>query len=464
MDLRELLFDSETEVGSGSEDALVKSLAIGYGTDAAGFTGGRALQPEDCDTTLFNVMREDVSDFKMMNTIKKSPAKSTVTQFNLRTDVGDEDLGFVEEGGIAPENNQEIVRKTRDMKYIQKFGEVTEQAIQANTFEPAFEAEKIATTISTLRTAEKYCFHGDAKVVPKQFDGFLAQIRDAPSDKRNIYDLRGKTIGTAGEAIFTQVAEMIANKGGEANKVFFPLILGEDIQALCRDRLRFGTKDNQMTTVWDEYPTIFGTLKIGGDTAGVDKMFKPKGLVKPSGKTPPNIPSALTAVAASGAGSLFLAGDAGNYTYTVHAVNEYGISEGKTIAAVVAVAAGDKVTITITPATTNPGTGFIICRSAKGGSIVMEMVRIGRSDAATTVFVDLNEDLPGTAEMLFLTEKKMQVVAEFLQFLPLRLYRMAVTNRLVVPFIMALWGTPNLKAPHWSGYVKNIDYRGGLHA
>jgi hypothetical protein len=95
----------------------------------------------------------------------------------------------------------------------------------------------------------------------------------------------------------------------------------------------------------------------------------------------------------------------------------------------------------------------------------MEMVRIGVDEQNTnTVYVDINEDLPGTTEMLFITEKKMQTVVEFLQFLPLRLYRMYPTDRLITPFIMALWGTPALKAPHWCGIVKNVAYRGGLYA
>jgi hypothetical protein len=461
----EEFFDNGTEIGSGSEEMLLKALSAGYGTDAAGFQGGRALQPEDCETTLFNVMREQQEDFKLMNTIKKTPVKSTVHQFNLRTDFGDEDSGFVEEGGVAPDNSQEIKRVTRDMKYIQKRGEVTEQAVVVATFEDAYEAEKLAVTMSVLRTAEKFCFHGDSAVVPKQFDGLIAQVNAAPAARRNVCDLRGQTIQSKGEGIFTEMAEMIADKGGEANKVFFPLILGNDIQDLCKDRLRFNTEDDRMSTVFKSYPTLFGPLAIAGNDAGPDKMFRPKGTVKPGGAQGkmPGKPASVSLSTRPAGGSLFDTKGAGNYAYTVHAVNEYGISEGTSPAAAVAVADGEGVEIKIDHAATDPGTGFIICRSAKNGTEVMEMVRIGRDEGgASTVFLDLNESLPGTAEMLFLTEKKMQVVAEFFQLLPLRLYRMYPTATLVTPFIMALWGTPSLKAPHWCGVVKNIAYRGGL--
>ena len=52
------------ECGVGSEEMLLKALSAGYGTDAAMFTGGRALIPEDCETTMVNAMREQQEDFK----------------------------------------------------------------------------------------------------------------------------------------------------------------------------------------------------------------------------------------------------------------------------------------------------------------------------------------------------------------------------------------------------------------
>ena len=122
------------EVGAGSEEMLLKALAAGYGTDAAQFTGGRALIPEDCESAMVNAMREQQDDFKLMNTLKKTPVKSTVHQFNQRTSAGDEYIGFVGEGEPASANNQEINRVTKEMKYIQKRGEVTEQVKVAETF------------------------------------------------------------------------------------------------------------------------------------------------------------------------------------------------------------------------------------------------------------------------------------------------------------------------------------------
>lgn len=441
------------EPGAGGEDALLKALAAGYGTDAALFEGGRALQVEDCETTMVAAMREQQEDFKMMNTIKKSIASSTVHQYNVRDYIGDEDVGFISERGSAPDNFQNIRREFKQTKYIAKRGEVTEVLLATKTYDDALAEEKLAVTLSVLKTAEKACFHGDESVVPDQFDGIPTQIKKSNAAMRNIDDLRGQTIQTAGETIFSKMAGMIRDRGGQANKVFYPLIITQDIQELFRDRLRFGTDDYRTATVMRDYPTTFGTLAIAGEDAGPDLLFQPKKAVSPGGIVGllPNPPATVTVSAAANPASKFLAADAGNYLYTVHAVNESGTSAGTSPAAAVAVAAGGAVTITVTPAAVNPGTGFIICRSAKGGSQVMEMIRIGRNAAGNTVYTDLNEDLPGTAEMLFITEKKIQPVVEFLQLHPLRMWMKEDPYRLVRPFIMALFGTPAVKIPHWCG-------------
>jgi hypothetical protein len=463
--MRKELFEAP-EVGSGSEEQLLKALEAGYGTDAALYTGGHALIPEDCETTMVNAMREQQDDFKLMNTLKKTPVKSTVHQYNVRSNAGDEDNGFVGEGGDTVNDSQDIARKFKEMKYIQKYREITDQMMVVDTFENAEVSETMAGTISVLKTAEKYCFHGDSAVVPKQFDGLLAQIKNADAQKRNVIDYRGKSIASAGEEIFTDMATNIADKGGEANKVFYPLILGQDIQDLCKDRFRFGSDEKRMAAVFEDYPTIYGTIKIAGD-AGPDKLFKPRHIITPGGSVD-GLPNAPVVTASAGAveNSQFLAADAGDYIYKVHAVNEYGISTGASPAGEVAVTSGDGVTLNITPDAIKPGTGFIICRSSKDSSdekTIMEMIRVGRdTQNANTTFIDKNDDLPGTADMLFITEKKLQTVVEFLQLLPLRKYRRPPPpNRLVTPFILALWGSPVAKIPEWCGVAKNIQYRGG---
>ncbi|GHU65045.1 hypothetical protein FACS189447_03280 [Spirochaetia bacterium] len=461
----DLFLDTETgaETGSMSEAALVKALSVGYGTDSAEFRGGRAMVPEDCEMTMINAMREQKEDCKMMNLIKKQPVKSTVHEYNRRLDVGDYENATADEGGGSVDSDQEIERVTRMVKYIQIRRAVTDQAEIINGFENAFESEKLAGTIEALKAAERLCFHGDSEVVPTEYDGIPKQI--LASTNPNITDLRGKSLGAAGEDVLSEMLYKISDRGGEANKLFLPLVLGMDLQALCRDRLRFGVDDKAMTTVFNSYPTPYGTIQFG-ENEGVDKMYRVKGVVSPNGNAQkrPGAPTAV-AVAAANAKSQFATADAGNYKYTIHAVNKYGISTGFPLAAAVAVAAGNGVTLTITPDANNPGTGFIICRSSPSfPNVVMELARIGKDkENATTTFVDVNDDLPGTASMLFLTEKKLQTIIQFDQLIPLRMRPLWESNEAKKPFFIQLFGTADVKVPEWCGIMKNIAFKGGLY-
>jgi hypothetical protein len=92
----------------------------------------------------------------------------------------------------------------------------------------------------------------------------------------------------------------------------------------------------------------------------------------------------------------------------------------------------------------------------------MELARIGKTGAVTT-FTDLNDTLPGTADMLFLTEKNLQTVVEFYQLMPLRMRPLFESNRAEKPFFIQLFGAPDLKVPKWCGIAKNISYKGGFN-
>jgi hypothetical protein len=456
--------ESGVESGAMSEEQLVKALSAGYGTDSATYINGRAMMPEDIELTMVNAMREQREDCKLMNKLKTRPVKSTVHEYNRRTEVGDYENLSVGEGDGSPDTNQSVERVTRQVKFLQTRRAVTDQMEVVDSFENAYESEKLSGTLAILKGAERMSFHGDSSVIPTEWDGLIKQI--LKSKNPNVSDLRGQSIGSAGEEVITDMIRMISESGGDASTLFMPMILGMDIQNLARDRIRFGTNDRSMTPVFDSYPTPYGTIKFG-EEEGVDKFYRVKGIISANGNPQerPAAPAATASAAAPTDGSVsqFLAADAGNYKYTIHAINKFGISDGFPLAANVVVAAGNVVTLTITPAASNPGTGFIICRSTVGGSKLMELARIGIADAATTVFVDLNKDLPGTASMLFLTEKKLQTIAEFYQLLPLRVRPLFESNKAEKPFFVQLWGAPDLKVPEWCGLIQNIAYQGGLY-
>lgn len=455
---------SESKTFSDVEQ-LNKALEAGYGSDAAVFVNGRAMIPEDLEATTMNVLAKMKEDCKITNSLKTRPAKSTVHEYNRRTEEGDYKFLSVAEGGESPETNQEVERKTLNIKYLQTRRSVTKQMESVQTFEDALASEKMTGVSTIIKGIEHQIFHGDSSIIPTEFDGLLAQIR--AEEKAYKRDLRGATIGSVGESIFDDVAEQVLERGAYIDKAMFPVVLAKDIKGLFTDRLRMLMGDERSSFKGlPAYDTATGsTIKISGEDAGPDKFFRVKGKVVAQGSTTkrPAPPTSVTGTPSTMANSQFAAADEGDYMYTVHAVNASGISQGTSVSAAVAVAAGSGVTLTITPASTGEvATGFIICRSKKDGTEVMEMAQVKANSTGTTTYVDLNADLPGTASMIFLPETRLMPALELVQLLPVSTIPLYPTNKAETPFLIAYYGALENKAPEWCAEVKNIAYSGGF--
>jgi hypothetical protein len=456
--------------GSGVAEAqqieeLNKALMAGYETNAAIMINGRAMIPENLEATMMNVVAALKEDCKILNSVKKVPVKSTVHELNRRTGFGNYKFASVPEGGVSFDTDQAIERVVFPQKYIQTRRSVTKQMEAAETFEDAYTSEKLSGTEVACQAAEYQIFHGNSDVIPTEFDGFIAAIKKAKTP--NIFDARGNTLGHYGEGLFDNIARMIWDRGGDLNKALFPSVLAKDVKELFTDRLHMIVSDNRATFErLPDYPTAIGSnIRFSGESAGPDKFYHVKGVVKADGIAAerPSTPTAVVAVAqASSAGSQFASGDAGDYSYTIHAINRAGISEGVTIGSPVTVAAGAGVQITITPNNAIPPTGFVICRTAKDGSVAMEMVQIPASASGNTVYLDLNKNLPGTASMLFLTETRIQPVFTFGQLLPLSTYPLYPTAKAETPFLILLYASLEVRATEFCGLVENLKYEGGL--
>lgn len=459
---------SSGEMSAGEVNELQKALAAGYGTDSSQFTGGRALIPENLESEVVNVVAQLKEDCKVMNSVKKTPVRSTVHEVNLRTGHGDYRHLSVAEGGASIDTDQSLERKTFAMKYLQTRRSVTKQMEAAETFEGALASEKLAGVETIIKGAEYQCFHGDSSIVPTEFDGFLASIKKANAADQNIINLKGSTLGNYGEKIFDEIAAMVRGKGGFLDKALFPTVLAKDIKEIFADKQRYLMNNpipNLSFKTIPDYGTAIGAnIALSGEEAGDDMFFEVKGEVVAEGDATrrPAAPTSVTA-SASGSGSSFTANDAGDYMYTVHAVNQYGISAGTSIAAAVTVAAGNKVALTITPGSGVAATGFIICRSKKDDTKVMEMDKVANSGNTTTVYEDTNDELPGTASMIFLPKKRFQPVYTFGQLLPACTFPLAPTNTAETPFLVMLYGGLEVRAPKHCGLVKNISYNGGLY-
>lgn len=182
----------------------------------------------------------------------------------------------------------------------------------------------------------------------------------------------------------------------------------------------------------------------------------------------PNTPSLAVAAVASDPNSKFAAGDAGVHRYRVSAGGLRHWSAASS-AQNVTVPSGGGATLTITPsASGSPTTRFAIFRSIRPGSTDIRYVReITRAAGATTVYVDLNEDIPGTTilvvgdfnAMSAVDESRTYVMSELLPFTK-TLFPYGAGGRLRSKLGMVEWyGVPQIFAPEKFRVFKNVPVR-----
>ena len=477
------IFENEFDVSS-QNDELNKALEAGYGTDAAAYQDGRALQREDLEATLVSVLDVKQADLKLFHKLHKQPVSSTVHQVNRQTSVGDDEFLFVGEGEQASEGDPSFQRKIYEPKYMSSKWQVSHPLTLTNNAENPINAQKVSAVMRVSKGTERTLFHGDSSCSPKQYDGLLKILRDSAANteveerlRATRMDIRGLEIGEkstdlgidAGEALFDEISEKVYNKGGDLAEAYFPPVLARQFKEMYSDRLRFTTKDSQFTM--DKLPNIVtavnSTIRIVDD-CGADKMFKVKGPIVAAGDDTkkPYQPTSIAGVAAESSTSKFTTGFAGNYTYAVHAINAYGISAERAVSSAVTVAAGEKVTLTITPNADGPApTGYIITRSNAGGTTLMEMVRIKANGKSAVEYVDENNDLPGTASIVLLTPStdEMKPNASFGQLMGMSNFDLPTDSSLAHRGVVALYGMLELRAPEFCGIIDNVGYAGGLY-
>lgn len=461
---------------------LEKALNAGYGTNASEFEGGRALQIEDLESTLVSVLDVNQNECKLFNKVHKQNMGSTVHQIIRRTSVGDDEFNFVGEGELAREDNQKLERKIFESKYLATKYKVSHQLTLTKQAENALATEKTAAVVRIARSAERAFFHGDSSVNPKSYDGLLKTIIDsarntdvAEKNRATIIDMRGKQLGSDNNTydIFNEISEKVISKGGDLNEAYFPLPVAQQFYKLWNDKIRFiiGEK-NAMANLerLPNIPTATGSIiKIQEGNTGIDKQFKVKGKVYASGdrEKRPNAPKTVTVSAnVSVSDSNFTDAYAGDYLYEVFALNSYGISGGATPSGAVTVAKGGSVTITITPDENGKeATGYIICRSKANGTEVMEMTRIKAKSEENTVYTDLNNELPGTTDIILLSSKTQELSdnLSFAQLMPISSFELPRDSSWAHRGTVALYGTPELRCPELCGIIHNLGYAGGLY-
>jgi len=451
--------------GVGSEaniQELSKALEAGFQV-GAGKTGGSALRVESLEASL-KVVTYTSSHIKFWKMIPKSPAYSTVEEYNQLTSYGSQQNPFVQEGELPQATDTSYVRRHTLVKFLGTTREVTHQATLVH---PAhgdlIGMENQSGILWLLEQIERNLFTGDSSL---SFDGEAEQWDglDSLIDPTSVLDLEGNSLQ---EADIEEAANVIIEAYGFPTDVFLGTRTMSDIVKTFypRERVQLPAPMNgQVGNTVQSIATQAGVIQFQPD------VFIRRTPTPPTAATSANAPaspaSVGTAIAAVTVGDHTKGAPAGDtsFAYVVTACNRFGESAPtafmgavQTVTAVQK-AAGNAVDATITnPATIGafPPEYYKIYRSVAStsttvpGSLasyaLVAQVPCGDQGAGgTTVFQDVNLQLPFTSTA-YLGELQPSVLT-FRQLMPMMKMDLAVLSP-AYRWMILLYGTPILFAP-----------------
>lgn len=450
---------------------LQKALTMGNSaTDIAGLTGGSALRIQSLDRTMMSTIQEN-ADFALFNELVKSNATATVDEWTEQSGVG----GFLggstnsETGAIAAATGQ-YNRRVGSVKYLMTRREVSFVATLGNNIVEAEAVEQQNGALQLLTDAEYLSFEGDAAVVPTEFDGIYAQmlagVAAGQVNPDHIIDLDGGYISDI--TAVSNAAKIIRGFGsfGRATHLFAPNAVQTDLDLSLQPAYRVPLGSVPGGGIEEGAPVVgirtsFGDIKTMPDVFIPDEqMQRPFELDFPALAAANTFAPAGVAVDASvsDAASRFTAPRAGNYYWYVAGVTASGQSAG-VLTAQTAVAAGKKVSLTISQSAGTQETGYVIYRSRLNGSGALtdlrRMARIPKA-GATTVYVDRNLDLPGSVKSYVLNLKNGANAINWRQLLPMMRFNLYPTVSATVPWAQLLFGYLRLAKRRHHAVIKNI--------
>lgn len=466
---------SQTVTGEMPENAvaeLQKALEAGYGSDVAALTGGGALRIQSLEKTMLSTIQEN-KHFVLFNEMAKTNATATVDEWTEQSAVG----GFLggstntETGTIAGSQGQ-YNRRVGMVKYLMTRREVSFVTTLQNSIADAEATEAQNGALQLLTDAEFLSFEGDSSVVPTEFDGIYALIESLGSAD-HVIDAAGGALN--GIDMVDRAAATIAGFGnfGTPTHLFCSQLVQSDfntnLDPAFRVSLNGSSSETQLGAPVKGISTSWGDIKNCPDVFVRDeRQMAPFELDFPviASANVAFKPASITPVAAAGdADSKWGADHAGNYYYAVAGINAAGQS-AVVVSDEIAVAAGQKVTITIARSAGQTETGYVLYRGRKNGTgeltDLRQMCRIPASGGATTVFVDNNRKIPGTSKAFILNMTPGAQAITWRQLLPMTKFPLYPTVSAVIPWAQLLFGYLRIGKRRHHTVIENIVPTGAV--
>lgn len=393
-------------------DDLNKALTAGQDRDPPGAVvagDGFALRVESLERTLKNTTFK-MDHVRFFKAVPKIAAYNTVEEFNQIQSYGENpDAGWIDEGDLPEEDDSRYERKFAVVKYLGTTRRVTHvMSMVRPAHGNVIAQETVNGTMHLLRILERALFYGRSDLSALQFDGYEKLLKDnAPA--ANIIDLRGKPLS---EDVLTDGALTIQdapNYGTGTHLYLNPKVKADLVKTFFpKERYDLFQKTNSGYIGLD----IKGFTSPAGDVLFEPDVFitdggAPTAAVGDASKRPGTPTVSTAATTPVDALSKFEADDAGDYFYTIQAVNRYGRSAGVVLVAgptATTVVAGDKVTWGMTPGGGGAVDYYEVFRTKKDGASGSErlILRVPNgAGAAEQILNDYNDYLPGTTSAFF---------------------------------------------------------------
>lgn len=442
---------------------LAKALEAGY--QVVNQTGGSALRVESLEASL-KVVTYTNHHIKMWKKIPKSPAYSTVEEYNQLTAYGPTQFAFTQEGELPTATDTSYARRTQLVKFLGTTREVTHPATLVHPAHGDIIAlENQNGILWLLERVETALFQGDSSLA---FDGEAEQWdgMDSLIDATSFLDLQGQPLQ---EADIEEGTNTIIENFGYPTDLFLGTRQLSDLVKTMypRERVQLPAPVNgQIGQAINTMATQAGVIEFNPDIFLRPLPSPPAAATHANAPATPQAPT--SALNATGNGDFTKgtpAAGAVEFCYAYTACNRFGESAPAYQVANTAFAAanriaGDQIDITLTNAAVIgafPTEYYRIYRSAviaTGGavpatpaefSLVLQVACTDQgAGASPAVLVDLNFLLPFTS-IAYLGELTPNVIT-FRQLAPMMRLDLAVLAP-AYRWMILLYGTPILFAP-----------------
>lgn len=453
-------------------DQLNKALAAEdiTGRDTTNLTtaSGAPLKVESLEKTLKHLTFRE-NDIRLWKDLPKKAAYNTVEEYNQQTSYGANRGGWNREGELPEEEDSIFVRRAQLVKYLGVTKSVTHQMTLVNTMVGSIMERTIKDgTMWILRTLNQGLYFGNEKLVPEQFNGFLAQQQQSDAwasyddymNSEHVVDLRGKSLSE--DAIESGANSIVENYGLATQLYAAPAVLSNFVKNFYGNKFiqpnTPAVSNGIMGQRVQAFDSQFGQIGLNHDVFFKKRPSKSAASAATSTKAPATPVwdgSAPATVQSSVAGSKFSTADAGNVYYAVSAINRFGESKLAIYSTAVAAVAGCAIDLKFAAGVgTNAATAFRIYRTKVGGTATGEFYPLfevsvseltaGYDGASAGLVRDMNHFLPD-CEQAMLVQFDNEVI-EFAQLAPLMKMDLAVLSP-AFRFMILLYGTPFLYAP-----------------